>query len=70
MKFHSSINRQTTVFFALVLTTISLAAQTNYSGPIWALVDANKVLAAAADITQAKYPDCDDATVEQKMMRN
>jgi transglutaminase-like putative cysteine protease len=48
----------------------STAAQSNnYSGPNWALADAPKVLAAAADITVAKYPDCDDATVEQKMMR-
>src|SRR5208282_2999354 len=35
----------------------------------WALVDANKVLTAAAEITPAKYPDCDEATVEKKMVR-
>ncbi len=46
------------------------SAQTNgYSGPVWSLADASKVLTAASDITLAKYPDCDDATVEKKMMR-
>jgi transglutaminase-like putative cysteine protease len=45
-------------------------AQTNrYTGTTWAFVDAQKVLAAAADITPAKYPDCDDATVEKHMVR-
>jgi hypothetical protein len=46
------------------------AAQTNdYSGPIWSLVNAPQTLAAAGGVTAAKYPDCDDATVEWKMMR-
>ena len=45
-------------------------AQTNdYTGLVWALTDAKKALAAAADITPDKYPNCDDATVEKKMMR-
>ena len=45
-------------------------AQTNrYTGNTWALVNAKQVLAAAAEITPAKYPDCDDATVEKKMVR-
>jgi hypothetical protein len=45
-------------------TTTATAAETNrYSAPIWSLVDAKKVIAAAADITPAKFPDCDDATV-------
>src|SRR4051812_22136403 len=48
----------------------SLWAQTNgYSGGIWAPVNAKAVLAAAADITLAKYPDCDEATVDKKMVR-
>src|SRR5208337_4875431 len=45
-------------------------AETNrYAGANWAFVDTGKVLAAAADITLAKYPDCDEATVEKKMTR-
>ena len=40
-----------------------------YSGDTWALVDAKKALAAAADITLAKYPDCDEATVEKRLVR-
>jgi transglutaminase-like putative cysteine protease len=40
-----------------------------YQGDSWNLVDAKKVMAAAADITLAKYPDCDDATVEKKLVR-
>jgi transglutaminase-like putative cysteine protease len=45
-------------------------AETNlYTGPTWAFVDARQVLAAANDITTAKYPDCDEATVEKKMVR-
>ncbi len=45
-------------------------AETNrYAGDTWTFVDTKKVLADAADITLAKYPDSDDATVEQKMVR-
>jgi transglutaminase-like putative cysteine protease len=40
-----------------------------YSGPRWSLLDAKQVLAAASDITLAKYPDSDDATVDKKMVR-
>ena len=40
-----------------------------YSGNLWDRVDLKQVLAAAADITVAKYPDCDEATVESKMVR-
>ena len=56
--------------FASVVVAWPTIAQTNdYSGPVWALVDASKARAAAADITPANYPNCDDATVEKKMMR-
>ena len=40
-----------------------------YDGPKWELLDAKACLAAAAEVTLAKYPDCDDATVEQKSVR-
>ncbi|HEY4416132.1 MAG TPA: DUF3857 domain-containing protein [Verrucomicrobiae bacterium] len=46
------------------------AAETNdYAGPDWALVDTGKVLPAAAEITPEKFPNCDEATVEQKSVR-
>ncbi len=40
-----------------------------YTGTNWALLDAKQVLAAATDITLAKYPDCDDATVDERSVR-
>ena len=56
--------------FPLMLIAGTANAQTNdYTGPIWSLVDAPKIIEAAKEITKAKYPDCDDATVEKKMMR-
>src|SRR3954454_19580866 len=41
----------------------------NYAGPRWAYLDLKRVLSAAADITTTNYPDCDDATVDKKMVR-
>jgi len=40
-----------------------------YAGELFAPADTKAVLAAAADITLAKYPDSDEATVERKMVR-
>ncbi len=59
------------VFAAIfVAFTSAVCAHTNdYSGPIWSLLDPQKVLAAAGEITLAKYPDCDDAIVDRKLMR-
>ena len=55
---------------AAALAVSSARSNTNrYAGGTWAFEDSSKVLAAAADITTAKYPDCDSATVEQKMVR-
>ncbi len=48
----------------------AFAQDTNFIGSKWSLVDTQKVLAAAAEITQEKYPNCDAATVEQKSMRD
>jgi transglutaminase-like putative cysteine protease len=44
-------------------------ATNRYAGAFWAFEDPKSVLAAAAEITTAKYPDCDDATVEQRSVR-
>ena len=40
-----------------------------YTGDTWTFLDVKKVMAAASEITLAKYPDCDEATVEKKLMR-
>ena len=51
----------------IVLAGLSARGDTNqYAGSNWALVDAKKAMASASEITPAKYPDCDEATVEQK----
>jgi transglutaminase-like putative cysteine protease len=61
------------IFCSLWLAALTVGAQeasTNfYSGDTWALVDAKKIMQAAADITLAKYPDCDSATVEKRLVR-
>ena len=59
-------------FVLVVLLALSrqVLGETNrYTGDFWALVDSQQVMAAARDITLAKYPDCDEATVEKKMVR-
>jgi hypothetical protein len=57
---------------ALLLLTTFLPARADnvwqYAGSQWGLLDSAKVMAAAADITLAKYPDSDDATVEEKIV--
>ena len=40
-----------------------------YAGANFAFIDAKKTLAAASDVTLAKYPDCDEATVEEKIVQ-
>jgi transglutaminase-like putative cysteine protease len=40
-----------------------------YSGSDWATLDPKQVQAAAAEVTQAQLPDCDEAIVDQKSMR-
>jgi hypothetical protein len=56
-------------FIAVVLAGPASGATNLYTGDIWALVDAKKALAAASEITLDKYPDCDQATVEKKLVR-
>lgn len=54
----------------LALTLVVRASDTNrYSGEIWSPIDAQKTLATAAEITKAKYPDSDQAIIEDKMLR-
>jgi transglutaminase-like putative cysteine protease len=57
---------------ALVLLFTALLARAEsdrYTGSKWDLVDTKAVLQAAAEITLTNYPDCDEATVEQRSVR-
>ncbi len=59
------LNIRCVAFAALLGFSWPVLGETNrYIGPTWAFVDARQVLAAANEITTAKYPDCDEATVE------
>jgi len=71
MKFKSFVDIR---IFSCVTVTLAalpaLAASTNnYDGPKWDFLDAKEVLTDSAQITTEKYPDCDEATVEKKMVR-
>ncbi len=46
------------------------AADTNFSGAEWNLVDPQKVMVAAAEFTPEKYTNCDSAIVEEKSVRD
>ncbi len=57
---------------AAAFAAISVRAQdatSRYTGSTFAFEDSKSILAAAAEITTARYPDCDDATVEQRSVR-
>lgn len=60
-------------FLCIAVTLASFptlaAASGNYDGPKWSFLDTKKVLADAAQITPEKYQDCDEATVEEKIVR-
>jgi transglutaminase-like putative cysteine protease len=64
---------QMTTLFVLAALLCSLGARgetTNlYAGPEFAPLDLTPVLKAGAAITLKAYPNCDEATVEDKMMR-
>src|SRR5690348_15589389 len=40
-----------------------------YEGSYWATLEAKQILQQAQEITPAKYPDSDDATVDKRMLR-
>src|ERR1700690_1461436 len=70
MKMGFSVKGHGLVLAAVALTGLPACGDTNqYAGSNWGLVDVKKVMAAAPEITSAKYPDCDAATVEQKSVR-
>lgn len=49
----------------LTIPCAALADAWQYTGPQWAPLDPGAEMKAAADITLAKYPDCDDAIVDE-----
>lgn len=57
----------------LLLSLLTAAAQAGeagrYEGSQWALLNTSNAAQAAATVTLAKYPDCDEATVDKKMVR-
>ena len=58
--------------YTLLLLAVTLtwrAGADGYEGEKWALVDAKRVLQAAKTITLTNYPDCDEATIEKRMVR-
>jgi hypothetical protein len=57
------------VGLAVLATNCGAADAGKFDGPRWSLLDADKVIAAAKEITTAKYPDSDQATVDKKMVR-
>ncbi len=58
------------IVLVLGFTLVARAEDTNlYTSSDWALLDAGKVLAAAANITPAQFPNCDSAIVDGKSVR-
>src|SRR6185369_12378482 len=55
------------VLFAAFSARAGEAAR--YDGPEWEFLDVKKACAVARDVTVAKYPDSDEATVDKKMVR-
>src|ERR1051325_11461473 len=55
--------------FLAGLLCLHAADGARYDGPEWNLLDLKQVCTAAADVTLKKYPDCDEASVDKKMVR-
>jgi transglutaminase-like putative cysteine protease len=59
------------IWLVLVLAALPVCADdTNFVGAEWSLVDPQKVMVAAAEITPEKYANCDSAIVEEKSVRD
>lgn len=70
MKKYSFVAAGGLLFLALAALSARGDDSTNaYAGDRWALVDAGKVMTAAAAITPQAYPDCDTAIVEEHSVR-
>jgi transglutaminase-like putative cysteine protease len=71
MSINTSVLHLRHLFLALALAGgAALADGTNrYQGRTWDFLDAQKIAVASKEVTLEKYPDCDDATVDKKMVR-
>jgi len=66
-QFHNTLIFRASLFLAAALAAWPLSAAPDpYAGGEWALLDSKKALSAASEISLAKYPDCDEATIEEK----
>jgi transglutaminase-like putative cysteine protease len=54
------------LFTAVALFTSQICAADG--GPQWALLDTGEVLLAAADVTPGRFPNCDDVTIDKKII--
>ncbi|MFO1477441.1 MAG: DUF3857 domain-containing protein [Verrucomicrobiota bacterium] len=52
-----------------LFSAVGLRAAESFQDPRWALLDTAQVLSNANTITLQKYPDCDDATVEDRKVQ-
>src|SRR5665213_3770978 len=74
--FYHFMKKYLSVFCEFIVAAFVLAAlaanagETNYVGDAWNFMDSQKVVAEAADITAAKYTNCDAAIVEWKILRD
>jgi transglutaminase-like putative cysteine protease len=51
-------------------SAVLAAGATNaYEGALWGFLDAKNAMAAAGEISAEKFPDCDEATVDKRMVR-
>lgn len=69
-------SRYTVAFFCAAILSSFSAGQPahaqeagNYDSPAWSRLDAATVIEAARQITTNNYPDCDEATIDKKMVR-
>ena len=70
MKIGFSLTGQGLILAAIALAALPARGDTNhYAGSAWVLVDVKKAMSSSSEITPAKYPDCDEAIVEQKSVR-
>jgi hypothetical protein len=61
--------RLTALFLGIVSLGTARGDIDRYAGSDWAPLDAKATFAAAAEITLANYPNCDEATVDEKMVQ-
>jgi transglutaminase-like putative cysteine protease len=68
--YHSLLVRAVLSVLAVLAVGTVRGDVDRYAGTNWAFVDEKATMAAAADITPAKYSNCDEATVEEKIVED